>query len=236
MQTLLHRSADRGLSALGWLVSRFSFSFARYFNPDRLGFGRLLVLNDDLVAPERGFSTHHHDNMEIITIVMEGELTHEDSTGGKGVIRPGEVQIMSAGTGIEHSEYNHHAETYLKLFQIWIEPEQLSLKPRYDQKAFSPADRENQWQLIVSPDAAQGSLKIFQQAWLSLANLTTGNNLPYQLHRPKNGLFIFLIEGEIQVAGHTLHNRDSLEISGVKAPLHFEAFQDSQILLIEVPI
>lgn len=236
MQTHLHRSADRGLSALGWLVSRFSFSFARYFNPDRLGFGRLLVLNDDLVAPESGFSTHHHDNMEIITIVTEGELTHEDSTGSKGVIHPGEVQIMSAGTGIEHSEYNHHPDTYLKLFQIWIEPEQLSLNPRYDQKTFTSENRQNKWQVIVSPDAAEGSLKIFQQAWLSITNLTSGNKLPYQLHRPGNGLFIFLIEGEVHVAGQTLHNRDSLEITGELAPLHFEATQDSQILLIEVPV
>lgn len=236
MKINIHRSADRGLSALGWLVSRFSFSFSRYWNPDRLGFGRLLVLNDDLIAPSTGFDTHHHDDMEIITIVTEGELAHKDNTGAEGLIRPGEVQIMSAGTGIEHSEHNPSSENYLKLLQIWILPEKGGLPPRYEQKAFSPHDRYNKLQQVVSPDANNGSLKIFQQAWLSLCDLDAGKEISYEIHNPNSGLFIFVIDGELQSADQQILKGDSLELSEISAPVKIIAKQNSQLLFIEVPL
>lgn len=236
MNINLHRSADRGLNASGWLVSRFSFSFSRYWNPDRLGFGRLLVLNDDLIAPSMGFDTHHHDDMEIITIVTEGELAHQDNTGGQGLIRPGEIQIMSAGTGIEHSEHNPSSENYLKLFQLWILPEKGGLPPRYEQKAFDPADRQNKLQLIVSPDASNDSLKIFQQAWLSLCDLDAGKEIAYELHNPQSGLFIFVIDGDLQAADQKISKGDSLELSEISKPVKLQAKQNSQLLFIEVPL
>lgn len=236
MKINLHRSADRGLNASGWLVSRFSFSFSRYWNPDRLGFGRLLVLNDDLIAPSMGFDTHHHDDMEIVTIVTEGELAHQDNTGGQGLIRPGEVQIMSAGTGIEHSEHNPSSENYLKLFQLWILPEKGGLPPRYEQKAFDSADRHNKLQLIVSPDASNNSLKIFQQAWLSLCDLEANQEITYQLHNPASGLFIFVIEGDLQSADQKFSKGDSLELSEISEPVKLQAKQNSQLLFIEVPL
>lgn len=236
MKSNLHRSSDRGLSALGWLVSRFSFSFSRYWNPDRLGFGRLLVLNDDLIAPSTGFDTHHHDDMEIVTIVTEGELAHKDNTGAEGIIRPGEVQIMSAGTGIEHSEHNPSSENYLKLFQLWILPEKGGLPPRYEQKAFDQTDRQNKLQLIVSPDASENSLKIFQQAWLSLCDLEANKQITYELHNSQSGLFIFVIEGELQSLNLQISKGDSLELSEINGPVQLKAVQNSQLLFIEVPL
>ncbi len=236
MKINLHHSTDRGLSALGWLVSRFSFSFSRYWNPDRLGFGRLLVLNDDLIAPSTGFDTHHHDDMEIVTIVTSGELAHKDNTGAEGIVHPGEVQIMSAGTGIEHSEHNPSTENYLKLFQLWILPEKGGLPPRYDQKTFSPADRQNKLQLIVSPDASDNSLKIFQQAWLTLCDLDTNQEIVYKLHNPKSGLFIFVIDGNLESEGQKISKGDSLELSEIDAAITIRAEQNSQLLFIEVPL
>lgn len=236
MKVRLHKSSDRGLAAYGWLVSRFSFSFANYFNPERMEFGSLRVLNDDIIAPDNGFDTHHHDNMEIITIVLEGTLTHRDSLGTVGIVEPGDVQIMSAGTGIEHSEYNLDLESYLKLFQIWITPEHLALNPRYGQKNFPAADRHNKLQALVTPDGADGSLQIFQHAWLHRIDLDEGQDLTYNLHSEKHGLFILNIDGQITAAGETLNNRDSIEISETTAPIHIAAKSGSQILLIEVPV
>lgn len=235
MKKILHRSSTRGLADHGWLLSRHTFSFADYYDPDRMHFGLLRVLNDDIVEPAKGFSTHPHNNMEIISIPLQGALKHKDSTGLEQVIREHDVQIMSAGTGIYHSEYNHSQTEPVNFLQIWVIPKVRDIQPRYDQKAFPFETLGNKFELIVSPEGIGNSLKIFQNAWFSMAVSNDENELSYSFHDPENGLYIFMIEGKADVANETIEKRDGLGIWETSS-LDFKFRQKSQILLMEVPM
>ncbi len=231
MKKELHKSTERGKSELGWLSSRFSFSFNGYYNPKRTGFGKLLVLNDDVIEPGKGFGMHPHKDMEIITIVTEGALEHKDNTGSIGVIGPGEVQVMSAGRGIIHSEYNHSNEEQVKLFQIWILPNKNGLKPRYGQKKFD--FDKNQFTEVVSGNKNSKTLYINQEARISMGIFGKGKKIKYNLKKG-NGVFVLIIEGSATVEGENLEKRDALEISEAES---FEVIvrEKSQIMVIEVP-
>jgi len=235
MKTVFHAADTRGHADHGWLKANHSFSFAGWYNPERVHFGALRVLNDDTVAPSMGFGRHPHDNMEIITIPMEGLLRHQDSMGTSSVIKPGEVQVMSAGTGIEHSEFNVDKENALKLFQIWVFPREKGVTPRYDQKAFDAAGRQNQWQQIVSPSPDDEGTWIHQDAWFHLADLDAGKSLDYSVRKPGNGIYLLVIEGEATAAGHTLGKRDAVGISEAEN-ITIQATNDAKLLLMEVPM
>ncbi len=235
MKTVFHSADTRGHANHGWLNANHSFSFASWYNPERVHFGALRVLNDDIVAPSMGFGKHPHDNMEIITIPMEGILRHQDSMGNSSEILPGEVQVMSAGTGIQHSEFNVDKANELKLFQIWVFPREKGVTPRYDQQKFSPEGRHNQWQQIVSPNPDDEGTWIHQDAWFHLADLDAGTTLDYTVRKPGNGMYIFLIEGEATAADQTLGRRDAVGITDTdKASI--TAAKDSKVLLMEVPL
>lgn len=233
MQTVLHPAEERGRGEDEWLSARYSFSFARWYHPERPGFGALRVLNDDTIAPMSGFPMHGHRDMEIITVVTEGEVTHADSLGNQKRVRVGEVQVMSAGTGVVHSEENVSSEETLKLFQIWIKPRASGLPPRYGQKAFD-LSREG-LTLLVSPDGAERSLPIEQEAWISYARAGAGTMLPAPAISPTQGLYIFVIEGTWQVAGTELGPRDALGICEAGA-CDLSALTGGSALLIEVPL
>ena len=211
MKTIIHKADTRGLANYGWLETRYTFSFANYYNPERVHFGTLRVLNDDCIAGGQGFGKHPHDNMEIITIIREGELEHQDSMGHTIALKKDEVQVMTAGTGIFHSEYNRLPDTQLKLFQIWVFPSKKDLKPRYDQKVFDPAERKNKWQEIVSPHP-NGALLINQNAWFSLISLEEGKSANYNLKSEGNGIYLFVIEGKINFNDETFEKRDGIGI------------------------
>ncbi len=236
MTLLFHPATSRGGADHGWLRARHSFSFGQWHDPERIHFGALRVLNDDLVAGGTGFGKHPHDNMEIITIPLTGALHHQDSTGGEGVIKPGEVQVMSAGTGVFHSEKNASSEDPVTLFQIWIIPKRQNVEPRYDQRAFSSEDRLGKWQTLVSPmDAADDGIKIHQDAWISRATIGDGATLEYALHREGNGVYLMLVDGAVSVADKTLWRRDALGITGADR-ISINATDPSDVLVIEVPM
>ncbi|MCE9642980.1 MAG: pirin family protein [Candidatus Andersenbacteria bacterium] len=233
MQTTLHKADTRGYAEHGWLSTFHSFSFANYFDQRRMGFGALRVLNDDTIAGGKGFGTHPHDNMEIITIPLEGELAHADSMGTKEVIHAGEVQVMSAGMGVEHSEFNNSADAPVKLLQIWILPNQENVAPRYDQQALQVEDRHNKLQQIISPDQNGKGLWIHQNAWLHLGNFDVGQSTPYALHATENGAYIFVISGSIQVGDQVLAARDGYGVWDVDA-VSITALTQTEFLVIEV--
>lgn len=234
MKTTLYRAADRGKADYGWLKANYYFSFAQYYNPARVHFGALRVLNDDHVDGGMGFGMHPHDNMEIITIPLEGQLEHKDSMGNTGIISPGEVQVMSAGTGVQHSEYNKHADQPVKLFQIWIFPDKKGVQPRYDQKVFDIKERINQWQTLVSPMGNAEGLHIHQQAWIKMTKLEKDNTLAYHKHLAANGVFLLSVDGSIRVNGEILHRRDAIGLDE-NAPIEITAETDTDVLLLEVP-
>ena len=231
----LHRSATRGGANFGWLQSRHTFSFGSYFDPERVHFGALRVLNDDRVAPGAGFPTHPHDNMEIVSIPLSGALEHKDTTGTDGVIRTGDVQIMSAGTGIAHSEYNHSDEEPVKFLQIWVIPGKMDIEPRYDQKEFASEDRKNRFQMMVSPQQSDETLWINQNAYFSMADLDKGQTLDYSLNDSANGVYFFIIEGSATINKETLGYRDGLGLEGLST-VPIEATAPARILAIEVPM
>ena len=222
---------------IGWLQANYSFSFANYHNPARLQFGMLRVFNDDIIGAGRGFPTHPHDNMEIVTIPLQGALAHEDSTGQSGIIRKGDVQIMSAGTGILHSEMNANADEDAHTLQTWVFPKQMNITPRYDQATFPLGQRRNQFYTVVSPEAtdADTALWINQDAYYSLGHAEAGTELAYTLHDSRHGAWLFVIEGAVTVAGQHLGRRDSLDISEAEA-FTLTAQTESELLLIEVPM
>ncbi|MCS6991156.1 MAG: pirin family protein [Chitinophagales bacterium] len=226
-------AASRGHRNFGWLQAHYSFSFGEYFDPQRLHFGALHVLNDDTIAPGTGFGMHPHRNMEIITIPLEGHLLHRDSMGHQAVISAGQVQVMSAGTGIFHSEYNASNEHPLKLLQIWIVPQHLQVAPRYDMTSLPHL--KDQWITIVGPQHNGGLLWIHQQAWLSLATLNAGTSLTYSLHQPDYGMYLFLIDGKTDVLQFSLNPRDALKCKQT-TELSVLAKEPSRLLLIEVPL
>lgn len=234
MNKILFKAGSRGSFDYGWLKTNYSFSFNRYFNPERMNFGKLRVFNDDIIMPGTGFDSHPHDNMEIITIPLQGSIQHQDSTGTSGVISPGEVQIMSAGSGIFHSERNASTNEVLSLFQIWILPKVMNIEPRYDQKRFNIEDRINKLQLIVSPKKNSEALWINQDAFLYLSSLKENNVISYKLNITGNMLYIMLIDGEIEAENEILHKRDAIGLSEFEQ-LTIKALKDSEILFIEVP-
>ncbi|MBT8257630.1 MAG: pirin family protein [Bacteroidia bacterium] len=238
MKTVVHKADSRGFANHGWLQANHSFSFANYFNPEKIHFGALRVLNDDIIAPSMGFSTHPHNNMEIITIPLSGELKHKDSMFNDWQsVRPGEVQVMSAGTGVFHSEINGSSKEYLSLFQIWITPDQENVEPRYDQKIFNPDDRKNKIQTLVSgfdvPDS--GSLKIHQSARLSRIDLEKEKMVQYKTISENHGVYVMVIHGELELNGQVIQSRDAAGISE-SSQIEIEAKSDSEVLLIEVPM
>lgn len=231
----IERANERGKSDLGWLTSRFTYSFAEYRNPERMGFGVLRVVNDDVVAPESGFPLHHHEEMEIVTIMLEGTLTHEDSMGNKKELKAGEVQVMTAGTGVDHSEWNHDPTETVKLFQIWVYPNKKGLPPRYDQKRFDEESRKDKFQVLVSGKQVEGALRIHQDATFLRTSPAKGRSVTYARSGPTHGMFLMVIAGEAGVLGETLRARDSMEISR-EGTITVEAISDADVLLIEVPL
>jgi len=235
-RTIFHPADKRGHADHGWLNAHHSFSFAGWYDPSKIHFGALRVLNDDMVKGGQGFGTHPHDNMEIITIVLEGTLEHKDSMGHKQQIIPGEVQVMSAGTGVTHSEYNPDPVKRVNLLQTWIFPDKKGVKPRYDQKMFLTEERINKLQMLVSPMGnAESGLKINQDAWIYRVNLETGKTVEHTLHSRDHGAYIFVIDGKVKAGSQVLTKRDALGISDTGS-VDIMAEENSDILIFEVPM
>jgi len=235
MNQVLHKADTRGKADHGWLRSRHTFSFANYYNPERTNFGALRVLNDDVVAPGMGFGRHPHDNMEIISIPLEGDLEHKDSMGNTTVIKHGDIQVMSAGTGIFHSEYNKNNDREVKFLQIWIIPNKRNVRPRYDQISLKEEDRHNRLQQVLSPDAEDEGVWIHQDAWFHLGKLEEGVTLDYMLKKKNNGVYAFALNGELDINGQPLASRDGFGVWEVQK-LTLSSKTSSEILLMEVPM
>lgn len=233
--TTLHKANTRGYADHGWLKSYHTFSFANYFDENRVHFGALRVLNDDYVAGGMGFGQHPHRDMEIISIPLDGDLEHQDSMGNKEVIKNGDVQVMSAGSGIMHSEYNKNTDKAVKFLQIWIIPNQENVKPRYDQITLNSDDRKNTFQQIVSPNREDAGTWIHQDAWFHLADFDTNFEKEYTIKKAGNGLYIFILTGQITVDGQTLETRDGYGVENFNT-LTIKANEKSSFLLIEVPM
>lgn len=233
--TVLHKADSRGHANHGWLDSYHSFSFAHYYNPERMHFGVLRVLNDDTVAPGMGFGTHPHDNMEIISIPLEGGLEHKDSMGNTAVIRHGDVQVMSAGTGIRHSEYNRNKDQQVKFLQIWVFPNKRNVQPRYDQITLNLDDRHNKFQQILSPNPDDEGVWIHQDAWFHLGKLDKGVALDYTVKKPGNGLYAFILEGDVTIDGQALNRRDGFGVWDTDK-ISVTAESNAEVLLMEVPM
>lgn len=233
--TVLHKASTRGVADHGWLKSFHSFSFASYYNPERMHFGVLRVLNDDSVEAGRGFGTHPHDNMEIISIPLEGDLEHKDSMGNLAVIKNGDIQVMSAGTGISHSEYNRNKEKAVKFLQIWVFPNKKNVAPRYDQLTLNLADRKNKLQQILSPNADDEGVWIHQNAWFHIADFDAGIAKQYSIKQEGNGVYVFVLKGNITVNDQKLNIRDGLGIWDVEN-LDIKADSNAEFLLMEVPM
>ncbi|MFM7311209.1 MAG: pirin family protein [Flavobacteriales bacterium] len=233
--SVLHKADSRGRADYGWLKTNYSFSFANYYNPDRMHFGALRVLNDDFIAAGMGFGTHPHDNMEIITIPLEGTVAHKDSMGNAGTITAGEVQVMSAGTGITHSEFNHHADQDLRLFQIWVFPNQANVTPRYDQIPL-PEEKRNAFNQILSPSPDDAGVWIHQDAWFHLGSFDSGQQMSYTLKRPAtHGVYIFVVEGDVVANEQALSKRDGYGLWSLNE-IQFTASSNCRLLLMEVPM
>ncbi|MES2777412.1 MAG: pirin family protein [Bacteroidota bacterium] len=235
MKAIFYPAAERGHADFGWLNAHHSFSFGQWYNPEKVHYGALRVLNDDLIAGGAGFPAHPHDNMEIVTIPLSGAIAHKDSTGGNGIINAGDVQIMSAGTGVRHSEYNASPTETLNLLQVWVFPKQQNIKPRYDQKSYTEAGRKNTWQVVVSPDEKDGGLWINQDAVFALTDLDAGATISYDKKFADNGVYFFVIDGSIKFGDKQLDKKDAIGISEVDA-INISADTDARILAIEIPM
>ena len=235
MKRTLHKSDTRGVAEHGWLSSRHTFSFAGYHDPERMGFGLLRVINDDVVQAGKGFGTHSHENMEIISIPLAGELHHKDSMGNVEGITTGEVQVMSAGTGITHSEFNGSESEVVNFLQIWVIPENRGIEPRYDQKLFSTDERQGRLQNIVSPNRNDDGIWINQQAWFWLGDFKAGQSESYTIRKSGNGVYYFVLEGTIAIVGEQLERRDGLGIEDAQS-VDFEVNEDCQLLVMDVPV
>ena len=235
MKSIFFPESTRGKSDYGWLKTSYSFSFSNYWDDNRVHFGALRVLNDDFIDAGQGFGMHPHENMEIITIPLTGALQHQDSTGGKGIISAGEVQIMSAGSGLQHSEMNASKTEAVTLFQIWIFPKEKNIKPRYDQKMFDVVDRESKLQTVVSPKENSDSLWINQNSWISLIQLKPNENYTYNLNDSSNGVYIMLIDGSASIETQQLERRDAVGIFETEH-VHVNPISDCYIIFIEVPM
>ncbi len=235
MKKVLHKAESRGYANHGWLESYHSFSFASYYNPERMQFGALRVLNDDRVAPGMGFGTHPHQNMEIISIPLEGDLEHKDSMGNTAIIRQGDVQVMSAGTGVQHSEYNKNRDREVAFLQIWVLPEKPNVTPRYDQITLEPDQLKGNWFTLLGPRGKHDGLWIHQNAWFHMGDFDQGKTISYSLKESGNGLYVFVLEGGVAVGGEQLRRRDALGIWDA-ADLEFQIQENSRVLLMEVPM
>ena len=235
MKTTLHKANTRGNANHGWLQSYHTFSFANYYNPERMNFGALRVLNDDTVQAGMGFGTHPHRDMEIISIPLEGDLEHKDSMGNTTVIKNGDIQVMSAGTGVQHSEYNKNRDSLVKFLQIWVVPNKQGVTPRYDQITLNPEDRANKLQQILSPSPDDDGVWIYQDAWFYLGDLDAGFSTTYKPSKTSNGVYAFLLSGKMNIAGQELETRDGLGIWDTDS-FEISAIEKSEVLLMEVPI
>ena len=235
MDKIIHKADERGHSNHGWLKSYHSFSFANYVNPDRIHFGALRVLNDDTVDVGRGFGMHPHKNMEIISIPLSGDLEHQDSMGNKSIIQEGDVQVMSAGTGIFHSEYNKNQDKKVQFFQIWVIPKKNNVEPRYDQISISSFKKRNQLYQILSPIPEDNGVWIYQDAWFHLGDFDKNKKQTYEIKKADNGVYTFVIEGEVIISGETLEPRDAIGIWNSQA-IEISAESDSRFLVMDVPM
>jgi len=232
---MLHKAETRGHANHGWLNSMHTFSFANYHNPERMHFGALRVLNDDTVEAGMGFGKHPHDNMEIISIPLEGDLEHKDSMGTVSVIKHGDIQVMSAGTGIFHSEYNKNKDSRVKFLQIWVFPNKKNVTPRYDQITLNMGDRHNKLQQILSPNPDDEGVWIHQNAWFHLGTFDKGFSTEYKLKAKGNGVYVFILNGDVTIDGQDLNTRDGFGIWNVDS-FSIKADSDAEILLMEVPM
>lgn len=235
MKTIYHKADSRGHVNHGWLNSWHTFSFANYYDADRMSFGVLRVINDDTVSGGRGFGEHPHANMEIISIPLEGTLQHGDSMGNSGTIQKGEVQVISAGTGLFHSEMNANSDKEVKFLQIWVMPRDKNVEPRYSQQSYLENAKRNEFQQIVSPNADDEGAWIHQDAWFNLANFDKGVNKEYKINKKGNGVYIFVLEGSAKVGDQELSRRDGLGVYDTDS-FTLEATEDAEILLMEVPM
>lgn len=233
--TILHKADSRGYANHGWLLSRHTFSFANYYNPDRIHFGALRVLNDDTVEAGKGFGTHPHDNMEIISIPLEGDLEHRDNTGNVSVIKHGDIQVMSAGSGIFHSEFNKNQDRDVKFLQIWIFPNKKNVSPRYDQITLNLNDRHNKLQQILSPNADDEGVWIYQNAWFHIGKFGKGFNAEYKIKAKGNGVYAFILNGKVTINSQQLESRDGFGTWDSDS-LSISSDTDSEFLLMEVPM
>lgn len=235
MKSTLYKADSRGYADHGWLKSFHTFSFANYYNPERMNFGALRVLNDDRVESGMGFGSHPHRDMEIISIPLEGDLEHKDSMGTTAVIRKGEIQVMSAGTGVMHSEYNKNKDEKVKFLQIWVIPNKMNVEPRYDQISIAENAKPNDFQQILSPSADDEGVWIHQDAWFNLANFDKDHSQKYELHKKGNGVFVFVLSGKAKIGDTVLSEKDAMGIEDAES-FTLEALEKSEILLMEVPM
>ena len=235
MKKIFHSSQTRGEANHDWLQARHSFSFANYFNPERIQFGALRVLNDDIVAPGKGFGTHPHDNMEIITIPLKGALEHKDSMDNIGVIEADEIQVMSAGTGVYHSEYNKNSDQSVNLLQLWVFPNQKNVTPRFDQKSIKEFKKTNTLYPIITPNSEDSTLWIHQDAWFHLGDFSQETRVSYPLNKDGNGVYIFIIEGTAEIEGEKMLKRDAIGVWETDS-LSITAKENTRMLIIEVPM
>lgn len=234
--TVIHKADTRGHANHGWLNTYHTFSFANYHNPERIHFGALRVLNDDTIDGGKGFGMHPHDNMEIITIPLEGDLEHKDSMGNVGVIRQGDIQVMSAGTGVFHSEYNKNEDKKVKLLQIWAFPNKRNVTPRYDQITLNPEEKKNKFQQIISPNQDDKGMWIHQNAWFNLGEFDHEMTTEYKLNDTQNGVYAFIIKGKAKIEGQGLDTRDGMGIWNVDSLKISVLEPETEILLMEVPM
>ena len=235
MKTIFHPASERGHADHGWLNARHSFSFASYHEPTKTHFGLLRVLNDDIVAPGMGFGMHPHDNMEIVTIPLKGTLEHRDSMGNIGVIKPNEIQSMSAGSGLMHSEYNHSKTEEINLLQLWVFPKEKDIAPRYEQKVFTAEDKNGKFKTIVSPKRSEETMWINQDAYFSIGKFKEAGKQEYNIKHKGNGAYIFIIEGEVEINGNKMSKRDAIGIWDIDK-FAVDVLSDAEILVVEVPM
>jgi redox-sensitive bicupin YhaK (pirin superfamily) len=235
MKTIFHSEQSRGHANHGWLNAKHSFSFASWYNPEKINFGALRVLNDDIVAPGMGFGTHPHDNMEIITIPLAGAIAHKDSMGNSSIIQAGEIQVMSAGTGVQHSEFNPNEDEALNLFQIWVFPNKRNVEPRYAQQPISVEQHPNEWVQILSPNPDDDGVWIHQNAWFHMAKFDTDKQITYTLKDPNNGVYIMQVEGNSVIGDQVMNKRDALGVYDT-TNIEFKVKAGATLLLLEIPM
>ncbi len=234
MKKIVHRANTRNSADFGWLKVNHSFSFANWYDPNKINFGALRVLNDDTIQGQKGFDTHPHDNMEIITIPLSGPLAHRDSMGNSSTIKEGEIQVMSAGSGVRHSEFNP-SDDFTNLFQIWIFPNKRNVEPRYDQIAIDTSKMKNNFLQLISPFPEDEGSWIYQNAWIHMAEMEEGKELTYAMHSNENGIYAMVVDGEVAIQNEIFDKRDAIGIWDEKE-VKFTANKNSKIMVIEVPM